>query len=72
LVVTLIGVGGYLALLIAGAYAHADQATLRATALVWFLGFGAVKIALDVRASHVLARREPTCRPARRWDGRLG
>jgi hypothetical protein len=50
-IVTLAGVGGFLGLLLAGAQARAAQDALRFAALAWFLGFGVVRIVLDVRAS---------------------
>jgi hypothetical protein len=57
-IVTLVGLGGFLGLLIAGAQVRSGQETLRAAALVWFFGFGVVRVALDLHASRDSARRD--------------
>ena len=51
LVVTVAGVGGFLGLLVAAVYAPSAQEGLRIAAFIWFLGFGAVRVILDLRAS---------------------
>jgi hypothetical protein len=49
--VTLAGLGGFLGLLITGAEVRSGQDALRVAALIWFLGFGILRVILDLRAS---------------------
>ncbi len=59
-VVTVAGVAGFLGLLIAAVHASPAQETLRISAFIWFFGFGAVRVALDVRAARA-SRRPGAC-----------
>jgi hypothetical protein len=68
-VATVAGVAGFLGLLLAAAYASSGEAVLRISAFVWFFGFGALRVVLDVRASRA-SRRRGTC--SGEHDRRLG
>jgi len=56
-IVTVAGVAGFLGLLIAAVHVRSAQEILRLAAFVWFLGLGAVRVALDLRVSRRSARR---------------
>jgi hypothetical protein len=60
-IVTLAGLGGFLGLLIAGAEVRSGQDALRVAALIWFLGFGVLKVVLDLRASRASRGRDASC-----------
>ena len=59
-VVTLAGVAGFLGLLLAAVYVSSGEQVLRVSAFVWFFGFGALRVALDIGASRA-SRRRGTC-----------
>jgi hypothetical protein len=59
-VVTVAGVAGFLGLLLAAAYVSSGEEVLRISAFIWFFGFGALRVTLDVRASRS-SRRRGTC-----------
>lgn len=65
-ILILAGLGGFLGLLIAGAEVRSGQDALRAAALIWFLGFGVVKLVLDLRASRVSRSRDASSGPEHR------
>ena len=69
IIVTVAGVGGFLGLLIASIHVRSAQEILRISAFVWFLGMGAVRVVLDLRASR-RSRRGEACAIER--DRRLG
>jgi hypothetical protein len=60
-----IGIFGFVGLLIASVYVPHWALALRITALVWFLGIGVFKIVLDLRVDSRFGR-------ARRQNGRRG
>lgn len=57
IIVTVAGVAGFLGLLVASIHVRSAEEILRIAAFVWFLGLGAVRVALDLRASGRSARR---------------
>jgi len=55
-VVTVVGVAGFLGLLFAAVQVSSAQDMLGISAFIWFFGFGAVRVALDVRAARASRR----------------
>ena len=55
-ILTVAGVAGFLGLLVAAVHAGAPQQVLRISAFVWFFGFGAARIIVDLRASRASTR----------------